>query len=150
VKVSGRLIGLDYGERRIGTAVSDALGISARPLSIIRNENRERTMEAIANLVAVESAAGLIVGLPYNEGNDKQAGIVREWAQNLQAMVRVPMQFWDETLSSEEAAEIGRRQKRRPGAPIDDIAAQVILQSFLDAVHAGLVQFPGDDERIEE
>ncbi|MFW5691381.1 MAG: Holliday junction resolvase RuvX [Chloroflexota bacterium] len=142
----GKLIGIDHGLARIGIAVCDALRISARELAIINRASRAEDFEKIAALAEQEGASGFIVGLPTNfeaaPGTYTQADTVRLWADRLQAAVGLPVKLWDEQLSSEDAAELARQQKRPFDAPIDDLAARVILQRYLDALADNLVDDP--------
>lgn len=138
----GRLLGLDHGTVRIGVAVSDALGISARELAILPN-NGEATYAEIKRLATEQNAVGLVVGHPSNlGGSGEQARQVEVWAAALREATGLPLCLWDEQLSSADAKELAREQKRKPKAPIDDLAARVILQSYINALADGLAQPP--------
>jgi putative Holliday junction resolvase len=138
----GRLLGLDHGTVRIGVAVSDALGISARELTILPN-NGEDTYAEIKRLADEQHAVGLIVGHPSNlGGNGEQARQVEVWAAALTEATGLPLRLWDEQLSSADAKEIAREQKRKPKDPVDDLAARVILQSYINALADGLAEPP--------
>jgi putative holliday junction resolvase len=131
-----RYLALDLGDRRIGVAISDVLGIVARPLEILARTSRERDAEHILGLVQKHGIDCLVVGLPLNmdgtEGN--QAAWVRDYTEALSERVGVPAVFWDERLSTERAAEILREQGKTPEkGHLDAVAAAVILQSYLDA-----------------
>jgi len=134
----GRLIGIDHGLRRIGVAVSDALGISARPLTIIKYDSPEASYRALQLIITQQQAVGLVIGLPYNESNSQQMQHVKEWVNGLQGVVAKPMLFWDEQLTSQDATEIAKQLKRKKEDPIDDLAAMLILQSYLNALQDGL------------
>ena len=134
----GRLIGIDHGLKRIGVAVSDALGISARPLTIIRNDSPESSYRALQFIMTQQQAIGLIIGLPYNESNTQQMHHVKEWANGLHTFIAKPVLFWDEQLTSQDATEIAKQLKRKEEDPIDDLAAMLILQSYLNALEDGL------------
>jgi len=136
----GKLLAVDYGRRFIGLATSDALGMIASPLGVIERRSRQEDFARIAAAVAETGAREIICGVPLpppdHEG-PSQADTVRRWAGRLAAAVSVPVRLWDETLTSEEAAHLlmesdGRRRKR-----IDDAAAAVMLQSYLDALREG-------------
>jgi putative holliday junction resolvase len=131
-----RYLALDLGDRRIGVAISDTLGIVARPLEIFPRTSRERDAEHISALVRDLKIDGLVVGLPLNmDGSEgQQAEWVRDYTAALSAKLEVPVDFWDERLSTDQATEILRAQGRAPDkAHLDDVAAAVILQSYLDA-----------------
>jgi putative holliday junction resolvase len=138
----GRLLGLDHGTVRIGVAVSDALGISARELAILPN-NDEDTYAEIKRLADEQHAVGLVVGHPSNVGGSgEQARQVEVWAAALKEATGLPLRLWDEQLSSADAKEIAKEQKRKQKDPIDDLAARVILQSYLNALSDGLAEPP--------
>lgn len=135
--VVGRWLGIDHGLKVLGIAVSDPSGLLARPLMLLERRSKAEDFAAIARLVEEHEVEGIVVGLPTQPGaaRAKQAESVRLWAGRLAAATPAPVWLWDESFSSLEAErrleESGRR--RRPGARIDDLAAAVILQSFLDA-----------------
>lgn len=138
----GRLLGLDHGTVRIGVAVSDALGISARELTILPNDG-ETTYAEIKRLAFEQHAVGLVIGHPSNlGGSHEQARQVEVWAVALRDATGLPIRLWDEQLSSADAKEIAREQKRKPQEPIDDLAARVILQSYINALADGLAEPP--------
>jgi putative Holliday junction resolvase len=140
----GRLLGIDHGQKRIGIAVSDALGISARELTIIPNTEDEAVFADIKRIANEQMAIALIVGHPTNiGGNTEQARKVAVWTEALREAISLPIQLWDEQLTSADALEIARELKRKPKDPIDDLAARVILQSYLNALEDGLAQPPG-------
>ena len=138
-----RYLSLDLGERRIGVAISDSIGLLARPLSTFKRTSREADFYHIAKLVEEHNVAAIIMGLPLNmDGTEgPQAAWVRDYSAALAAALQahsaattIPIQLWDERLSTEEAEEIMRAQGKRPDKTrIDAVAAAVILQSYLDA-----------------
>lgn len=131
-----RALALDLGERRIGVAVSDALGMVARPLEIFERTSRHADFAHIGALVAAHQVDAVIVGLPFNmDGSEgHQAAWVRDYSAALAKTLTVPVEFWDERLTSEEAVDILRaRGKSTAKGTIDAVAAAVILQSYLDA-----------------
>ena len=142
----GRLIGIDHGQKRIGLAVSDALGVGARELAILQREAEAKDFAAIAEIAERENAVGLVVGVPRNPnapaGVAKQADTVRDWIDQLRESVPLPIVEVSEYLTSVEARQLAIQLKRPPRAPIDDLAARVILQSYLDALSYGSATFP--------
>lgn len=132
-----RIVGVDFGERRVGIAVSDPTGLIARTAGIVERRSDQQAAEHIARLVREWNAEAVVVGLPLNADGSEgfQARRVRRFVSLLQEMVgECPIILWDESLSSIEArdllAERGKvsRQRRHH----DDVAAAVILQSYLD------------------
>lgn len=142
----GRLIGIDHGQKRIGLAVSDALGVSARELAIIKSVSEAEDFAAIAEIARREGAVGLVVGVPHNPnapaGVQKQSDIVLDWIARLRAAIALPVIEVSEYLTSVEARQLAIQRKRAPREPIDDLAARVILQAYLDALSYGSATFP--------
>jgi len=138
----GKLIGIDHGLKRVGVAVSDALGISARELALIEVETDAATYTELKRLAAEQNAVAFVVGMPHNEGNTEQAEAVQAWVTGLKATTPLPVVIWDEQLSSADAKQLAKQQKRPPRQPIDDLAARVILQSYINALADGLAPPP--------
>ncbi|MEM6281406.1 MAG: Holliday junction resolvase RuvX [Chloroflexota bacterium] len=132
----GRLLGIDHGTVRIGLAISDALGISARELDII--PNNDDTFTEINRIAREQNAVGLVIGIPTDERNPKQSTIVLQWVKELREATTLPIKLWDEVLSSADALEMAKELRRKQGDPIDDLAARIILQSYINALSDGL------------
>ena len=132
-----RILALDIGERRIGVAVSDPLGITAQGVETIETRGAQRDRERIAQLAAQYETKRLLLGLPRSmDGSEGfQAQRVREFAAGLEDM-GFEIRYQDERLTTASARwtliEGGvRRQKRKQ--VIDKLASVYILQSYLDA-----------------
>lgn len=142
-----RLLGIDHGSKRIGLAICDPLGMFARELTILKRTSDDQDFAQIRQIAAQEGAEGIVIGVPTNyearPGQQSQADEVRQWVEAFQKHISLPLVLWDEQLSSADARELARSKRRRPSDPIDDLAARVILQSYLDALHDGLAQPPG-------
>ncbi len=137
-----RFLGLDVGNRRIGVAVSDELGLTAQPVLTLE---RKRTggdvsrddLRSLARLVRRFAVAGIVVGNPLHLSGElsPQAARTQSFAAQLGELTGLPIQLWDERLTSREAHHIlyeaghARQQHRRV---VDQVAAILILQSFLD------------------
>ncbi len=147
----GRLLGIDHGEKRIGLAVSDAMGVSARELAIIESRGSQRDFAAIQDFALAENVVGIVVGVPHNPnapaGVKTQAEVVRAWIADLRQALDLPVVEVSEYLTSEEARRLARDQKRGNRDKIDDLAARVILQSYLDALSYGSATFPPSADR---
>jgi putative pre-16S rRNA nuclease len=139
-----RALGIDYGERRIGLALSDATGLIASPWKTVTNDaNLEnaagRLAAEIHALEADESGLGAIVlGLPRRLTGEPntQTGRVQELAKILATLIVIPITFQDERLTSREADQrlsAGERDWRRRKAQVDALAAAIILQDYLDS-----------------
>ena len=138
---AGKLLGIDHGIKRIGVAVCDELRVSARELCIIDRRTREVDFQRINTIANEAGVVGIIVGLPTNEPLDGaygQADTVRLWVERYSETTDLPIVLWDEQLSSEDAKDLARQHRRKPGARVDDLAARVILQSYIDALSDSL------------
>lgn len=131
-----KLLGLDLGERRVGVAISDDIGIFASPHETI--DLRHATLQRVAELVEQHRIDGIVVGLPSTMGGEEgfQARETRAMAAEIEELVDVPIRFWDERLTSAIADQLmyqNKRAKRRRKEERDAIAAAVMLQGYLDA-----------------
>jgi putative holliday junction resolvase len=141
----GRLLGIDHGIARIGVAVSDAMGISAKELRVIERKSKAEDFALLNDIAQKENVVALVIGIPFNEapeGVHTQADTVRTWIENFKATTDLPIIEWDEQLTSQEAEAIAKRLGRKARDPVDDLAARVILQSYLDALADGLATPP--------
>ena len=130
-------MGVDYGEKRVGLALSDPLGITAQPLECIERENDAQVAGELERLIQTHDIEHVVVGLPVNlSGNDSpQTKRARRFISRLRKNLGVKIETWDERLSSDEAERAlidmdvrrSRRKERR-----DIVAAQLILQGYLD------------------
>ena len=131
-----RSLGLDIGDKRIGVAVSDIQGILATPFSVINRSDQNDDIEAIIEIVRHKEAGIVIVGLPRTmEGNiGEQAEKVNYFVDELRKCLDVPIEYRDERWSTVTARRLIKdsgTRKRAKKEPDDDIAAAVILQSYL-------------------
>ncbi len=133
-----RILGVDHGDRRIGLAVSDALGLTAQALRCAEVDDVGAAVRAVAEAAGELDAGKVVVGLPRNMDGSlgPRASRVLDFAARLRERVAVPVETWDERLSTRQAqrtlASAGVKRSRKK-AKIDALAAQIILQSFLDA-----------------
>ena len=132
-----RYLGLDIGNRRIGVAVSDELGLTAQPvLTLERRSSRREDLRSLARLARRFAVAGIVVGNPVHLSGESspQAARTQAFAAELGALTGLPIHLWDERLTSREAHQIlyeaghARQDHRRV---VDQVAATLILQSFL-------------------
>lgn len=137
-----RVIGLDYGTKTVGVAVSDALGITAQGIeTITRKESNKlrQTLARIEEIIAEYEVDTIVVGLPKNMNNTlgERAEDCQEFADKLERRTGLPVVMWDERLTTVAAdrtlQETGVRRENRK-AVIDQIAAVFILQGYLDYV----------------
>lgn len=139
-----RLLAIDYGERRIGLALSDPTGTLASPLdTLVRRRGKRPPLRAIETLALTHEVGGLVVGLPLDfEGHENEwCGEIRAVGDELSRRLEVPVTYVDERFSSVQAEralrEIGVKPSRRDAkGRVDAAAAAVILQGHLDALRA--------------
>lgn len=134
----GRLLGIDYGAVRVGLAICDTERLVASPLTVYRRRDTTTDAAFFQQLVATEGVSGLVVGLPVHMsgaegGKAREARAFGAW---LSQVTSLPVDFWDERFTTVEAEEYLREaglsyQRRRQR--IDKVAAQIMLQSYLDA-----------------
>jgi len=146
-----RLLGIDHGLARIGLAVSDESRMVARELTVIKRTSNKGDFERINRIANEQNVVGIVVGVPFapeheERGQRTQADTVKNWVGRFEKTTSLPILLWDENLTSIDAQEIARRQRRKRTEPIDDLAARVMLQSYLDAARDGLAPiFPSEE-----
>jgi len=133
-----RILAVDYGEKRIGLAVSDELGITASPLMTLTRRSDEEAIQQIAQLASKLKVKQIVVGLPRR--TDAQEGEmerkVKAFAEKLKQAVSVPVALFDERFTTRIAeqvlleADLSRRKRKQVR---DRLAAVILLQSFLEA-----------------
>ena len=137
-----RILGLDVGERRIGVAIADESVRVALPITIVERREPSADLDAIARLVQEQEAEAVVIGLPIslNGSLGPQAQAVKAFGQELAARLALPIEYWDERLSTVEAerrlADAGRRGPKAK-ARRDAAAAAIVLQSYLDSQAQG-------------
>jgi putative holliday junction resolvase len=132
-----RILGLDIGSKRIGVAISDELGFTAQGIETLSCKSPEDDAAAIAKLAEKYDVEEIVVGIPYNMDGSAgpQAEKVRAAVERIKQRAKVPMQEWDERLSTVAAervlveADMSRSKRRKV---IDKVAAVIILQGYLD------------------
>lgn len=134
------LMGFDYGEKRLGVAVSDLLLMTANPVTIIQRTSLEKDITQIKQLVEQKEVGAFVFGLPLqmngNEGETAEAA--RKFAEKLNAEINLPVLFWDERLSSRAVEtflikEVDMSRAKRKQV-LDAQAAAYILQGVLDSL----------------
>lgn len=133
-----KILGLDYGDRRIGAAVSDVFGWTAQGLEVIERRKEGAELERIAALVQEHQIEEVVVGLPKNMNGTigPRGELCIAFAEELRAYLQLPVHLWDERLTTVSAhrtlieADVSR--KKRKGV-VDKMAASLILQNYLDS-----------------
>ncbi len=144
--VTGVILAIDYGQKRLGLALSDEHGVTSRPFATWVRTNRRRDLARLRELVRKEGVRRIVVGLPLHmDGTSSEMSAeTRAYAARVEKALGIRVELMDERLSSWEAAQILSGKKSRPvrGAkketararkkPLDDVAAAVILRDYLD------------------
>ena len=151
-------LGLDYGSRTVGVAVSDRLGLTAQPVETITRtqENKlRRTLARIEELIEAYQVTGIVLGLPKNMNNTEGERVARtlEFKEKLEQRTALPVILWDERLTTAAAErtliEAGVRRENRKEY-LDKIAAVFILQGYLDRCAFEKVRSAGDTPENKE
>lgn len=135
-----RILGVDHGEKRIGLAISDPTGTIAGPLRVINHVSKPVDAAQVAAIATENEAELIVIGQSFDEeGRANLAGRRAErFAEALKLQTSLPILLWDESMSTSDAREfrlaMGGSRKNRAGH-LDEAAAAVILQSYLDARH---------------
>jgi len=134
-----RILGLDYGEKRIGVAICDDRGMTARPVGTIVRKYWKRDIERIDECVREHGAEKIVVGYPVRlDGTEGiQCEKVNRFIDALEKGVSVPVAKWNEALSTKEAEALLREADMNPRkrkAVVDKLAAAIILQDYLDHI----------------
>jgi putative Holliday junction resolvase len=133
-----RYLGIDVGTKRIGVAVADELGLTAQPvLTLERRRNLREDLRSLARLCRRFDVSGIVVGNPLGlEGEiGPQAAKVQAFAAQLGELSGLPIHLWDERLTTHEAHQLlyeSGRERQAHRRVVDQVAATLILQSFLD------------------
>jgi putative holliday junction resolvase len=133
-----RYLAIDVGSKRIGVAVSDELGLTAQPvLTLERKRNPRDDLRSLARLCRRYGVAGIVVGNPLKlDGQTSpQAARVQAFAADLAELSGLPIQLWDERLTTHDAHQLlyeSGRERQTHKHVVDQVAATLILQSFLD------------------
>jgi putative holliday junction resolvase len=136
--MTGRILAVDPGEKRIGIALSDETGCLARGLAVINHVSLTADCVEIARLARENEAVSIVIGNPIGDEGEEtsQSRHAKRVAEKISELTRLPVELWDEHGSTKEARAIrlnsGANRKNR-GGHLDEVAAAVILQSWLDS-----------------
>ncbi len=135
--VAMRTLGIDYGEKRVGIAISDLLGLTAQGLPTIECLDSEHLLEELTEIIKEKDVGRIIIGLPKNMNNSigKKAKEVLEFVKVLESRFNLPVVTIDERLTTVRAYKVMSETKmslRKKQKKVDMISAQLILQSYLD------------------
>lgn len=133
-----RILGLDVGSKTIGVAVSDPLGITAQGLPTIRRQKKRLDFEKLEAIIREYQVTQIVVGLPLRMSGLEgiQAEKMQAFAEELRKRFQLPVHLWDERLTSAQANRLLRETEmsiKRRGEVVDQMAAVLILQSFMES-----------------
>lgn len=132
------ILAVDPGSKRIGLAISDLTGSIANPLAVLPHVARLVDAAAVAELAASRSTGLILVGQSFDESGSPsfEGRRAARFAETLKTQTTIPVRMWDESFTTQDARrariQMGTARKNRSGH-LDDLAATVLLQSFLDA-----------------
>lgn len=133
-----RYLGLDLGSKTLGMALSDASGLIASPHQVIRhNENYEQLLSEVKRVVEEKNVQEIVLGLPKNMNNTigEKGNLSLLFKSQLEDLLKIPVHLQDERLTTVEAQNILLKQdasRKKRKQVIDEVAATIILQSYLD------------------
>jgi putative holliday junction resolvase len=137
--LSGRVMGLDVGKVRVGVALTDPLGYTAQPLLTLWRKTRGEDLRSLLRLIRKHEVVRIVVGNPLHMSGEVSpwAVKVQEFAEELGVRSGLPVELWDERLSSVAAHEIlnqaGGHDRQERKYVIDQVAAVVILRGWMEA-----------------
>ena len=133
-----KILGVDFGLKRVGLAVCDSLHILATPLPVCYTKSMRNSIDYVAKVAKEQGVGAVVVGLPLNlDGSESvQSGRARAFARNLGKVTGLPVELFDERLTTVEADELlkeaGVVKASDRAKLVDSMAAKVILQSYID------------------
>lgn len=139
IVMMGRVMAVDPGSKNLGIALSDPRAMLARPLTIVKHTNLEHDCQVIIELADVHDARLILVGQALGDENEQtpQARHAVRLANKLSELTTIKIELWDESYSTNHARTIGVRygeKRSKRSGHLDDEAAAVILQSYLDSI----------------
>jgi len=144
-----KILGIDYGEKRIGLALSDPSNMVARSLKVLNRNGTRSWLREIEAIIGQNEVEKIVIGLPKNMNGSlgKKGEEVLAFAKILERVVKVPIVTWDERLTTVSAEKVLRQaelsRKKRKNI-LDKLSACIILQNYLDSIG------PGQEKRSEE
>lgn len=133
-----RYMGIDYGDARVGIALSDSLGMLAQRYTTLENTGGKKLFEQLAQLVREKEVGHIVIGMPKNmDGSEGfRAEATYAFAERLKTVTDVTISFWDERLTTVAAhgylSEVNVRGKKRKAA-VDAVSAELILEGFMQS-----------------
>lgn len=133
-----RILGIDFGQKRIGLALSDPLGFTAQGLETLMRQNKNQVLKDLKMLCQTHQVREVIIGLPVNMDGSMgpKAKEVLDFVPRMEKELSLPIKTWDERLSSRQAGRLmieGGLSRKKQRAQSDRLAATLILQSYLES-----------------
>ncbi len=133
-----RILGIDYGEKNIGLALSDELGITVHPLGKYKRKSKNKDRDYFLKLIKQHNIQQIVIGLPLRMDGSRgiQAREVEKFGNWLKEITKLPVEYWDERLSTKQAFDIlkSRNIEYKEGKKYkDQISAAIILSSYLES-----------------
>ncbi len=138
-----RILGIDFGEKRIGLAVSDLLGLTAQGLETLRVQNREQFLNDLSKICNEQNIREIVIGLPVNMNGSlgPKAQEILELVPAMEEKLHLPVKTWDERLTSRQAGRLmieeGLSRKKQKETS-DRLAATILLQNYLESKRKSL------------
>ena len=146
-----KILGVDYGDRKQGFALSDEMEMIAFPHSVVVCKSVEEAVDAVVTVSTETGAGKIIVGMPINMdgSHGPRAEKTQAFIERLKSRLAMPIETWDERLTTKSAEDVliqagTRREKRKK--VIDKLAAQIMLQHYLDAKSEPMLPYPENDD----
>ena len=136
---NSRVLALDWGTKRVGLAISDPLGLTAQGLPTLSRRNKQQDLNYLKSLARKHRVSFILLGMPLQMDGQEgtQAEKARSLAKDLEQHLKIPVQLWDERLTTVEAHRVlldaGVSPAKR-GQFVDQMAAVLLLQNFLDSI----------------
>ena len=132
-----RILGIDYGNKRVGISISDELQLTAQPLTLLKRENDKDLITEIKKIISLYEIEKIVIGFPVllDGTHSKQTKITKKFISLMRKSADLPIEKWEERLSTIEARKIlssASKNKRKENIAI--VSAQIILQGFLDKI----------------
>ncbi len=137
MSIRKRLMALDYGERRIGVALTDDEQIIAFPYKTIDTKKTPDVIRELTSIILTQNVVRIIIGNPQNvAGEDSlKSKLIKEFAHTLQNNISIPIEFWNESNTTKEAVKVlvqSNRKLKKNRNKVDQIAASLILKDYLE------------------
>jgi putative holliday junction resolvase len=134
-----RLLGIDYGDKHIGLAVSDPMLLTAQALESYHTQNKSKDMEFFRNLISKYKITKIVIGLPLRMDGSEGSRVkkTKKFASRLKNHFDIPIVYWDERLTTKQASRIMRDKgisNKKKKKLVDQISAVLILSSYMDSL----------------